>query len=683
MSDVGMTFKLFGKDVTAGKSLKDVSHEAEKTGKSLGHHIGVGSIAAGAALGGLVAGGISAAISGLGGLVSEARDAASAQRITAQVIKSTGGAAHVTAAQVDDLATAVSNKTGIDDDAVRASENLLLTFTNVRNEVGKGNDIFTRATGVIQDMSVALGQDASSSTVQLGKALNDPIKGITALQRVGVSFTESQKKQIKGLVEHGKTLEAQKLILKELGKEFGGAAAASADPMQKLGVQLSNAGKAIATLLLPALSAAAGWISSNLLPAIQQLIPWLGDHLGKALSVVGDMFDVFKEALGGGEVTTLGFLGRIGDVAYFIHDTVIPAVQSLAQGFMQNIWPAIVQVAGYIAANLQPVIEALGNFWNDTLVPNIQKLMPVLGRVAQVIGIVVGAFALAVSWIVGKVAPVFFNVLGKAIGVVVNVLVWLADRIGWVIDHFGWLQAAATTVAGWFMSNVWPKLRTFVAVVSAGFRLWWTIVSSVVGWILGRVGALVSWFTSTAWPKIHAVITLLVAGFQFWWQKARDVIGWIIGRGESLVSWFGGLKDKITGAVSGIWDGLTNGFKAALNWIIDRWNSMPSFTIGGGSFLGHDLPSMTFALPQLQHLATGTPYVMSGGYFNVGERGPEQVYLPQGSAVVPHGGMAGGDIHWHVHLDKATVIGGNRAQVGRDLLVAMDEARRGGRGGRP
>src|SRR5262245_66611796 len=85
-------------------------------------------------------------------------------------------------------------------------------------------------------MSAALGQDGKASAIQLGKALNDPIKGVTALQRVGVSFTKSQKNQIKALVESGNTLGAQKVILRELGKEFGGAAKAATDPTPKRGV---------------------------------------------------------------------------------------------------------------------------------------------------------------------------------------------------------------------------------------------------------------------------------------------------------------------------------------------------------------------------------------------------------------------------------------------------------------
>jgi hypothetical protein len=96
--------------------------------------------------------------------------------------------------------------------------------------------------------------------------LNDPIKGITALQRVGVSFTKSQKDQIKTLVDSGKTLDAQKLILRELGKEFGGAAEASADPLQKLGVVIKNLEEKIGLAFLPTLNKVADFIGNTFIP---------------------------------------------------------------------------------------------------------------------------------------------------------------------------------------------------------------------------------------------------------------------------------------------------------------------------------------------------------------------------------------------------------------------------------
>ena len=89
-------------------------------------------------------------------------------------------------------------KTGIDDEAIQSGENLLLTFTNIRNEAGKGNDVFNQATETMTDMSVALGQDMKSRRRQLGKALNDPIKGITALSRVGVSVHRGPEETDRG-----------------------------------------------------------------------------------------------------------------------------------------------------------------------------------------------------------------------------------------------------------------------------------------------------------------------------------------------------------------------------------------------------------------------------------------------------------------------------------------------------
>jgi murein DD-endopeptidase MepM/ murein hydrolase activator NlpD len=184
-------------------------------------------------------------------LIKQYEESAKVGRQTAAVIKSTGGAANVSAKQVQSLATAISNKTGIDDEAIASGENLLLTFTNISNEAGKGNKIFSEATRVITDMSVALGQDMKSSAIQVGKALNDPIKGLTALQRVGVSFTSAQKEQIKTLVDTGHGMQAQKRILRELNREFGGSAAAAATPFAKLKVTLGNLAETIGGYLAP------------------------------------------------------------------------------------------------------------------------------------------------------------------------------------------------------------------------------------------------------------------------------------------------------------------------------------------------------------------------------------------------------------------------------------------------
>ena len=150
---------------------------------------------------------------GLKKAVDEAREAQKATAQTRAVIKSMGNQAGVTAREVEKLANRISTYAGVDDEAIQSAENLLLTFKNLRNEAGKGNDIFTQTTELAVDMSAALGQDLKSSSIQLGKALNDPSVGLTALRRVGVSFSDAQSEMIKKMFESGKQMKAQKIIL--------------------------------------------------------------------------------------------------------------------------------------------------------------------------------------------------------------------------------------------------------------------------------------------------------------------------------------------------------------------------------------------------------------------------------------------------------------------------------------
>ena len=120
---------------------------------------------------------------------------------TQAVLKSTGGSANVTAGDVDVLATSLSRLSGVDDEAIASAENLILTFKNVRNEVGEGNAIFDRATLAALDLSKAAGGafgDLPTTAKQLAKALNDPVKGMTALGRAGVTFTASRRRRSRG-----------------------------------------------------------------------------------------------------------------------------------------------------------------------------------------------------------------------------------------------------------------------------------------------------------------------------------------------------------------------------------------------------------------------------------------------------------------------------------------------------
>lgn len=181
---------------------------------------------------------------------------------TRATLKSTGDVAGVTSKGMDALATSIEKKSGMDRLAILQGENMLLTFRNVRNEAGKSNDVFNQTVKVAADMAAAFSASGRSmsvtqASIMLGKALNDPEKGLTRLQRVGITFTEAQKQQIKALVDSGHAMDAQKIILASLEQRYRGSAAAAgktfSGQMSILKQTLEDTAVKYLTRLLPAM----------------------------------------------------------------------------------------------------------------------------------------------------------------------------------------------------------------------------------------------------------------------------------------------------------------------------------------------------------------------------------------------------------------------------------------------
>ena len=147
----------------------------------------------------------------------------------AATLKATGYAAGLTSGELIKQAAALQKVTGVGDETIVSMQGILATFRNIKG------DTFKEATALIVDMGAALGKagkgsaDVESSVIQVGKALNDPIAGISALNRVGIQFTEQQKQQVKAMQEAGDMAGAQRIILDELANQFGGTAKAMAD----------------------------------------------------------------------------------------------------------------------------------------------------------------------------------------------------------------------------------------------------------------------------------------------------------------------------------------------------------------------------------------------------------------------------------------------------------------------
>jgi SLT domain-containing protein len=297
----------------AKKSVDDVGSSfgglGSEIAKGLGVGIGFGSIHEG----------IEFVKEGIGDLIAEASNSQMIMQQTEAVIKSTGGAAGITAKDVGDLATNLSKVTPFDDEVIQQSENLLLTFTSI------GKDVMPQATETVLNMSQALGQDTKSSAIQLGKALQDPINGVTALRRVGVNFTDAQKEQIKTLVESGHTLDAQKIILKELNTEFGNSAKAAgetyAGKLKILETQIGNVKEAIGGALISAIVAVTGKFTplmTDIIEKLPELIATVTDKIGDFASAIGKMIPQEVGDAARGLADALG--GKLRDAIGFISD---------------------------------------------------------------------------------------------------------------------------------------------------------------------------------------------------------------------------------------------------------------------------------------------------------------------------------------------------------------------------
>jgi len=425
MASKELSILLLAKDM-ASKTIGKVSKQVGGLGK-MGATASRGIKMLGvslAALGTAAVIGIGAAVkTGIAELAKS--EAAAAQ--TAAVIKSTGGIAHVTAADIDELTASLQAKTATEDDAVRAGANMMLTFTNVRNEAGKGNDIFDRSIATLADMSRAMGGDMSKSAIQLGKALNDPIKGVGALSKVGVTFTEEQKKRIKGFVEEGKVAKAQAIILAELNKEFGGSGAAYAKTyagtMESLGFAVEDAQKSLAVGFMPVIKKVAAFLQTQLAkPAVIQGIKDLGEGLAGAFegamdfamsipwdsvmatgrSIAGfakQALDFFKQMpdwaqkiLIGGAVINFATGGALGDIVKQLASGMIKGVLGITAG--------IVNVTGPVAG----LPGGLGGGKGGIPAVGGGSLLATLGAA----GITAAAVA-AAAWTIFKVTEAAFN----------------------------------------------------------------------------------------------------------------------------------------------------------------------------------------------------------------------------------------------------------------------------------
>jgi hypothetical protein len=419
----------------AGNAVDSVGSKAKSSG---GGFSALQSIATGAfqAIGAAATNLAGAALSKVGDFISGSIAEASAwNSVIAQteaVVKSTGMAAGLTAQQMAQMAQNMSATSGnsiFSDDAILGATNVLATFTEIKGTSFKG------ATQAILDISQAMGTDLQSSAVQVGKALNDPVAGISALSRVGVTFSDDQKALIESMVAVGDVAGAQQVILAELGKEFGGSALAAVDTFAGqqivLAEQFADVQQSLGESLLPVLMRFGAFAQETLVPAVQDLV------------------SVFIAWIDGVDwPAVMSFLGGITDALYdFIYG-------SDWQGGLDQIGAGLDSFLGFIA----PITSALSDLW-ATAEPILSELYTAI--ITGIASPEVQAQLQTASTIFGLLAEILVGVLAIAID---------GMRIQW--------QAMYET-----FTIVWPYIHTAI-------NIWMTIMKPLQDLVIGVLTAI-------------------------------------------------------------------------------------------------------------------------------------------------------------------------------------------------
>lgn len=319
--------------------------------------------------------------------IKEAQETAAAMAQVNASLASMGNGAGRSAAQLEKIAGALETKSLFEADQILKDVTAtMLTFGDVTGRT------FDRAQQAAVDLATKFGKDLSSSAVMVGKALQDPVKGLTALSRVGVSFSAAEKEQIKTMVEHGNVAKAQELILASLERQVKGSAAAAqdADPWNKLSDSFKSIAESVGTLLLPiipplanALASVAQWLSS-LDPTTQKWVVGIGAAvaaLGPFLIVLGNVIT----AVGSMGPLVLGLVKGWGllTTALTALGPVIGVVRVALLGLLGN--PVFLGAAVVIGG-----IYLAFKHWNE-IQPIVQSM------VSSVAGLLRGAFASALD----------------------------------------------------------------------------------------------------------------------------------------------------------------------------------------------------------------------------------------------------------------------------------------------
>lgn len=567
------------------------------------------------------ASGVAAALGGLGianafrGSLAAFDEQERAMAKVAQAVKSTGGAAGFSAAELSKAASALQGVTRVGDEEILDKVTAqLLTFTNI------AGDSFKRAQVAALDLSTHLGGDLQGASIMLGKALNDPVRGLSAMGRAGIQFSEDQKAVIKALAETGDIAGAQGVILDELAKQYGGQAEAAAKAGMGSLDQLSNAwgdvkeevGKVIADLLPPITS-----FFKSAVDGFQLLSP----EVKKFIVIGGGLVTVIGPAVAALGALTVG-LGAISAPLL----AAGAGIATLTAGVVA-FWPEIKKTASAVVDGFGAALDGVKGFvgWvtgASGLGSVVDYMSSMVSGIKDQLGARLGGILDGAKSAISSVGDYFYQLYDDVVG-----HSWVPDLIDGVGQHFGRLpaemvepaQKALSSVGGFFKEMAANSVDVMSTMVQAG------------EFSMRKLGdALVADGQRIAQQMESRV-----------WSQMRDGINSALtsNSGSSLL---GGAHSILSGGAGGGIGGLLTGLGQSLFSALPGFNNGADFVVGGRAGIDRNI----------------TAFRASAG---------ERVTVTKRGAPAP----AGGRVVVNIHTPNPAAFQRSRAQVSAQIAKAV------------
>lgn len=274
-----------------------------------------------------------------------------------------------------------------DAEVIKATQAKLLAFKGLAASADEAGGAFDRTTKAAIDMAAAGFGSAESNAAKLGRALEDPVRGMTALARSGVVFNEQEKKNIKTLVESGKTLEAQNVLLQALEGRFGGTALATATASEKMKLAFDNIRETVGAALLPAFNS----VADAVLPLVEYLLPKISaffeEKITPFLTRASDAFKNFTANIRENGFSLGEIFSQLAEgVSRFLEggglERAFETIAEMRMNFLNSVMKAL---PGIIDAFIKFVPQLIDFLLNDLLPMLLREFVFIIGQIAEIL----------------------------------------------------------------------------------------------------------------------------------------------------------------------------------------------------------------------------------------------------------------------------------------------------------